>query len=1079
MSIPRLAIQRPVGVAMLVVALVFLGALSASRLPVDLLPDIAYPKLVVYTSYPDVAPAEVERFVTEPVEQQVATVPGVERVESMTREGASLVVLRFAWGTDMDFAALNVREKIDALRDVLPERAARPVVLRTDPRSEPIMAISVAGDISLWDLKELAETVFRRRLEQIDGVAEAGVTGGLEREIQVDVDRTRMESYGITLQQIEAALQGANASAPSGTIRRGRYRYALRTIGELQSVSEIGSVLIAQQAPGSTRPDGRVLLRDVATVTDGFRERESLARYNGAEAVGLLIYKESGANTVRVAERVEEALDQLRAEYPDVMLEVASSQSGFVAEAIANLVQEMILGAILAFLVLVLFLRDVRYPIAISLAIPISVITTFALMHATGVSINIMSLGGLALGVGMLVDNSIVVIENIFRHRERGLGAPAAAAVGTQEVQRAITAATLTTIAVFGPIVYVEGVAGELFAALSFAVAFSLLASLFVALTLLPMMASRWEQDAGQPVAPTGLRARLAAPLHAFDRWFDRFALRYRGWLEAALEHRGRVVLTCLGLLLLTVPFAFTLDRSVLPDVDQGAFRARITLPRGTPLETTADVAAGLESIVREDEDVAAVFSRIGRQTAIAGVEEEESGLHTAVLDVRLVPGARTDRVIERLRPRLAALPAGSIAIETGQATALGALLGAGEADVAVRVRGNDLDAAIAYADQIHARISGLPELTNVRVGTELGQPELRIEIDRERAASWGLEPQRIAREIETYMRGTEATQFVDFDRRIPVVVRLPDEARRSLETLYTLSIDGIPVRELVRIQEGVGPVEIRRLDQGRYVPVFADVRDGGVDQAVREIRTASAGLTAPPETRIEIGGENEEMRRSFRHLALAFALAVILVYMILAAEFESFIHPFTVLLSIPFALIGAVLALWLADAGVNTISLIGVIILTGIVDNNAVVMLDLVTQLRGRGLPTRQALIEAAQARLRPILMTTLTTMLAILPMALAIGAGGALQAPLGIAVFGGLFSATALTLIALPVAYDLIEDLRTRMRGAPGSAAATAAPAHSATVQAEHAPAGRAASIAEPGDRGRMAAADEGGIA
>ncbi len=972
--------------------------------------------------------------------------PGVERVESMTREGASLVVLRFAWGTDMDFAALNVREKIDALRDVLPERAARPVVLRTDPRSEPIMAISVAGDISLWDLKELAETVFRRRLEQIDGVAEAGVTGGLEREIQVDVDRTRMESYGITLQQMEAALQGANASAPSGTIRRRRYRYALRTIGELQSVSEIGSVVIAQQAPGSTRPDGRVLLRDVATVTDGFRERESLARYNGAEAVGLLIYKESGANTVRVAERVEEALDQLRAEYPDVMLEVASSQSGFVAEAIANLVQEMILGAILAFLVLVLFLRDVRYPIAISLAIPISVITTFALMHATGVSINIMSLGGLALGVGMLVDNSIVALENVFRHREKGvaaagaavvgteevqaagLGAPAAAAVGTQEVQRAITAATLTTIAVFGPIVYVEGVAGELFAALSFAVAFSLLASLFVALTLLPMMASRWEQDAGQPVAPTGLRARLAAPLHAFDRWFDRFALRYRGWLEAALEHRGRVVLTCLGLLLLTVPFAFTLDRSVLPDVDQGAFRARITLPRGTPLETTADVAAGLESIVREDEDVAAVFSRIGRQTAIAGVEEEESGLHTAVLDVRLVPGARTDRVIERLRPRLAALPAGSIAIETGQATALGALLGAGEADVAVRVRGNDLDAALAYADQIHARISGLPELTNVRVGTELGQPELRIEIDRERAASWGLEPQRIAREIETYMRGTEATQFVDFDRRIPVVVRLPDEARRSLETLYTLSIDGIPVRELVRIQEGVGPVEIRRLDQGRYVPVFADVRDGGVDQAVREIRTASAGLTAPPETRIEIGGENEEMRRSFRHLALAFALAVILVYMILAAEFESFIHPFTVLLSIPFALIGAVLALWLADAGVNTISLIGVIILTGIVDNNAVVMLDLVTQLRGRGLPTRQALIEAAQARLRPILMTTLTTMLAILPMALAIGAGGALQA---------------------------------------------------ATVQAEHAPAGRAASIAEPGDRGRMAAADEGGIA
>lgn len=1026
MSISRLAIQRPVAIAMLFIALVFLGVLSASRLPVDLLPDIAYPKLIVYTSYPDVAPAEVERFVTEPVEQQVATVPGVDRLESTTREGASLVVLRFAWGTDMDFAALNVREKIDGLRGVLPERAARPVVLRTDPRSEPVMALSVAGTVSLWDLKEVAETVFRRRLEQIDGVAEAAVTGGLEREIQVDVDHARMESYGVTLTQIEAALQGANASAPSGTIRRGRYRYALRTIGELQTVDEIGSVVIAQQAAGSARPDGRILLRDIATVTDGFRERESLARYNGAESVGLLIYKESGANTVRVAERVEEALEQLRTEYPEVTLDVASSQSGFVAEAIANLIQEMILGAILAFLVLVLFLRDPRYPIAISLAIPISVITTFALMHATGVSINIMSLGGLALGVGMLVDNSIVVIENVFRHRERGLGAAAAAALGTQEVQRAITAATLTTIAVFGPIVYVEGVAGELFAALSFTVAFSLLASLFVALTLLPMMASRWDVDVPRSIAASRLGARLAAPFHAFDRWFDSVALRYRGWLESALQHRGRVVLTCLALLLLTVPFALSLERSVLPDVDQGGFRARITLPRGTPLETTADLAARVQSIVRADEDVAAVFSRIGRQTAIAGVEEQESGLHTASLDVRLVSGARTDRVLERLRLQLATLPAGSVALETGQATALGALLGAGEADVAVRVRGNDLDASLAYAGQIDERISALSSLTNVRVGTELGQPEFRVEIDRERAAAFGLEPQRIAREIETYMRGMEATQFVDFDRRIPVVVRLPEEARRSLGTLGTLSIDGVPVRELVHVTEAIGPVEIRRLDQSRYVPVYADVREGGVDQAVEDIRAATASLTAPTDTRIEIGGENEEMQRSFRHLAFAFLLAVILVYMILAAEFESFVHPFTVLLSIPFALIGAVLALWFAGEGVNTISLIGVIILTGIVDNNAVVLLDFVNQLRAEGLATRDALLQAAQARLRPILMTTLTTMLAILPMALAIGAGGALQAPLGIAVFGGLFTATALTLIALPVAYELIEDMR-----------------------------------------------------
>jgi hydrophobic/amphiphilic exporter-1 (mainly G- bacteria), HAE1 family len=499
MSLPRIATARPVAVAMFFIAAVLLGGISFTRLPVDLLPDIAYPRLVIYTTHPETAPSEIERFVTEPIEQAVARVPGVERIESTSREGASMVVLRFAWGTDMDFAALNVREKIDGLRGVLPERAQRPVVLRTDPRSEPIMAISIAGTGDLWAMKELTEAVFRRRLEQIDGVAQAAVTGGLEREIHVEVDATRLESHGVTIDEIAAALASANASSPSGTIRRGRFRYALRTLGELQSVHQFGDVVIAQRSGAGGRSGDMLRLRDVAVITDGFRERESIARYNGREALGVLIFKESGANTVRVAEQVTTVLGELSAEYPAVSADVAMSQAGFVSAAISNLVRNMIAGAVLAFLVLLLFLRDPRYPVAIALAIPISVVTTFGLFHLTGVSINIMSLGGLALGVGMLVDNSIVVIENIFRHREKGLRAAAAAVTGTREVQRAITAATLTTIAVFGPIIYVEGVAGELFAALSFAVAFSLLVSLAVAVTLLPTIAARWGGDGTGP----------------------------------------------------------------------------------------------------------------------------------------------------------------------------------------------------------------------------------------------------------------------------------------------------------------------------------------------------------------------------------------------------------------------------------------------------------------------------------------------------------------------------------------------------------------------------------------------------
>ena len=432
MSLSSGSIKRPVAVTMLFFAIALLGVISFQRLPIDLLPDISYPRLVVYTSYPDVAPREVERFVTERIEQRVSSVPGVEKVESVSREGVSLVMLRFAWGTNMDFAVLNVREQLDNLRDQLPEQADRPVVLRTDPTSEPIIAISVSGGENLWALKELAQEVFKRRLEQIDGIAQAAVAGGLEREIHVEINPALLQAYRIGIDQVITAIDAANESAPGGTIRRGRTRFALRTIGEFQDIEEIAAVPLTRG--DTTSVSGVVRLRDVATVTDGFKERESIARYNGRPAVGLLLFKESGANTVRVADRVDEVLNQLRVEYPETQLDVATSQAGFISDAIASVVQALLIGGVLAFLVLFFFLRDARYPVAIALAIPISVVASFSLLDLAGVSLNIMSLGGLALGVGMLVDNSIVVLENIFRHRELGKSPMAAAAIGAKTV---------------------------------------------------------------------------------------------------------------------------------------------------------------------------------------------------------------------------------------------------------------------------------------------------------------------------------------------------------------------------------------------------------------------------------------------------------------------------------------------------------------------------------------------------------------------------------------------------------------------------------------------------------------------
>ncbi|MFQ5551333.1 MAG: efflux RND transporter permease subunit, partial [Gemmatimonadales bacterium] len=697
MSLSSTSIRRPVAVAMFFLAVGVLGVISFERLPIDLLPDVSYPKLVIYTTYSGVAPAEVERFVTEPIEQVVAAVPGVESIESVSREGVSLVTLRFGWGSDMDFAALNVRERLDNIRDALPEESERPAVLRTDPTSEPIMAVSVAGSGDLFSLKELAEEVFKRRFEQIDGVAQAAVTGGLEREIHVEVNPRLLDSYGLSIQQVSEVLDAANQSAPGGTIRRGRFRYSLRTIGEFQDLDEIRNVPLTRSVSDTTAISGIVRLRDVALVTEGFKDRETIARYNNTNSVGLLLFKESGANTVRVADLVDEVIVQLGAENPEIDIRVAMNQAGFISDAIASVVQALLYGGALAFLVLFLFLRNARYPVAIALAIPISVIASFSLLDLAGVSLNIMSLGGLALGVGMLVDNSIVVLENIFRHTQEGKPIREAARLGAEEVQGAITASTLTTISVFGPIVYVEGVAGQLFGALSFAVAFALITSLVVALTLLPTMAARW---GGSSDSHRGFISRLVATVgqllgsagtivfgrlvSGFDRRFDRFANWYHTVLEAALDHRGRVAGVAATVLFLGVALGLVLDRGVLPEVDQGAFQVRLDLPRGTPIAETSEVAHRVEEALLDDPGVDVVFSRVGRRVAIAGVEEEESGLNTATIDVRVVRGVATVSVVRRLTPTFATLPAGVLTVETGQATALGRLLGGSDADLAV-----------------------------------------------------------------------------------------------------------------------------------------------------------------------------------------------------------------------------------------------------------------------------------------------------------------------------------------------------------------------------------------------------------
>ncbi len=747
-----------------------LGVLSFARLPIDLLPDVAFPTLSVWTTYSDAAPPEVERFITEPVEQEVSQVPGVRRVTSRSREGQSLVTLQFYWGTDMEFAALNVRERLDDLRDILPRSVDRPVILRSDPGSDPILTLAVSG-ASPAELLELSKDVFARRLEQQDGVALAAISGGREREIQVLLDPARLTLYRVTVAQVTDALDRANYQAPGGSVRRGRFRYSLRTLGQFTEVEQLRDVVVARPTGGTP-----VRLSDVAEVRDGFAERQTAARYSGVPAVGLQIFKESGSNTVRVAERVEVVLDELRAEFPSLGFEIATSQAEFIREAIANVVQALIVGGILAFLVLFLFLRDPRYPVAVGLAIPISILAAFSLCYLFDVSLNVMSLGGLALGVGMLVDNSIVVLENVFRHRNEGeVTAPApgpgeaveprdaaahSAAEGSREVAGAITASTLTTIAVFGPVLYVRGVAGALFGDLSLAVAFSLLASLLVALTLLPVMAARFGRagvaaatsdethDAAHDVAARtadekktrplrrALRftresvrltwrevtggighafSRLTGPaLEAFDRGFRGFAGRYEGALAWALGHRSAVIGLAASVFAAAISLATVLPRDLMPDVDERQFRVALDLPVGTPIEATDEAAAALEAVLLELEAVDGVFTRVGRAQRGEPTEDELAGLNSAVLEVRLRPtGEPTSRVVSDFRSRLArtGIDPGAVAIETGRSTALGRTLDLDEADLAVRIQGDELADLVAVAESAKARLVGLPQL--------------------------------------------------------------------------------------------------------------------------------------------------------------------------------------------------------------------------------------------------------------------------------------------------------------------------------------------------------------------------------
>lgn len=1042
----KLALSRPVSTLMATAALLLFGWLALARLPVDLLPELTYPSVTIRTRLPEAAPAEVEALLSKRIEEVVGVVSHVVRISSISRAGQSDVVLEFGWGTNVDLAVLDIRERLDRLR--LPLDAEPPIVLRYDPSLDPIMRLSLSGQTDLLTLRKVAEDVVKRRFEVIDGVASVQIGGGFEEEIRVEVDEARLARLGLALPQVIARLQQENVDLVGGAIREGDIRYLVRTRNALASVAAIGSIVVGRQ--GGTA----ILLRDVAEVRQGYKERHLITRLNGDETIELALYKRVDSNTVSVAKQVRERLLTVQDKLDDLPyaahLNTISDQADFIQQAIRDVLNTAWLGGLLAMLVLYLFLHDIRSTLIIGSAIPVSVVGSFLLMYLLEISLNILSLGGLALGIGMLVDNAIVVLESIERQRASGMTRWHAALQGTIEVGQAITASTLTTVCVFVPLIFVSGVAGQLFNDLALTVSCALLTSLLVAVTLIPMLAAVGGQPEPVPEAPgsmirvmaAGLRGLgrglrwLASPLTwllawvegTFNRTLQRTRKTYVAGLDRALRYRWWVlVLVAMGCGAVLYMGMF-LQQAFMPELHQGELIVDITLPVGTPLAATAQQVEIVEQLAAAHPLVSQVYSSIGRQQRSGGVASAERE-HVAQLHVRLTSGATLadeELVLSDLRRGLLTRP--GLQAQFARPSYFSVSM-----PLEIEVRGHELETLRQVAQTWSEALASFPGLTDVRSGMAPGEPELHIVFDRQKLAVLELDLADIATLIKQNVQGEVATALVRPEQDVDIRVRAQNvlgQGRAAVEQLRINPQSDVPVplSAVAQLRVTRGPSEIQHEDLQRVAVISANVQGRSLGHTVRELRHWLTQQPLPSGVTARVRGQSAEMTAAFRSLGFALLLATFLVYLVLASQFESLFQPFLVLFAIPLGMSGAVLALWLTGQSLNVLVCIGTVLLVGIVVNNAIVLVDYANQCHHRGLPASEAIREAAAVRFRPILMTTATTVLGLLPMALGWGHGAELRAPLAITVVGGLLVSTVLIVWVMPAAYLVLGAGRRR---------------------------------------------------
>ncbi|MCA9515349.1 MAG: efflux RND transporter permease subunit [Myxococcales bacterium] len=1033
MSVTRLAVHRPIGTSILYAAVLLVGAVAVDQLAVDLLPQVDFPRISVVTQYEGIGPEEIETLITRPIERTVATVDGVEQIEAESAEGLSRVQLHFAWGTDLNAAVADVRSQLDRLGNVLPEDATRPVVYKFDLASIPIASLGLSGRGDPRRLRFLADEVITRRLEHVAGVAAVDVNGGRVREVRVALDAARLIALNVSANEVVAALAPDNKNVSAGDMDTlGDKEMLVRAVGEWETAEEVGATFVADR-------DGRaVYVRDVADVVDGFEEVRSERWVDGVPGITMRVSKQSGANTVAAVEGLIEEIAHINEDYEGRLHLVMLSNAGdYIEDAVTNVETSALFGAGLAVLVLLVFLRDLRTTALIAVAIPLSIVATFALMFFSGFTLNIVSFGGLALGIGMLVDNAIVVLESVQRKRETGAGRLEAALEGTREVAPAVIAGTLTTVAVFAPVVFLGGFAGIFFKEMAAVVAFSLGCSLAVALTLVPSWMARFRRKRGAAAvgAPGGDHLGAGALPEATSR----YERAYEGLLKRALGAPWLVVAIALVALFASVRLVDEVGVELMPETDEGLVDLDFELPVGTPVAQTTKVVKRFErrigAVLKEDELESMLTS--------AGPENwwRPGGGHEGEVEVNLSRKSERERGIDAIladvRRVTSGVPGASVRVRQRSQNPLMRLMrGRSGERLTVEIRGHDLETAAALGAKVKAALEAIAGVTDVRVDREEGLEEKTIHVDRARAADVGLTRTQVADTLETYVLGHIASRMRDGAEEVGVRVVLRDEDREDVAQLAELPVmtptGPVPLEAVARFGERRGPSSIQREGQERVLAVVGGVApDRALNEVIADVDAAIRGIERPAGFTIAVAGEVEEQQDTFRGLLIGIILAILLVYAVMAVQFESLRHPLVVMAALPFGFIGVVLTLLVTGTTFSMNAFLGAIVLVGIAVNNAIVLVDYANLLRReQGYALLPAIIAAGRRRLRPILMTTLTTVLAMLPLALAVGEGSEIQAPLARVVLGGLLMSTLVTLVIVPCLYLLVERGREARR-------------------------------------------------